>query len=105
MSLGRIASKAASLLMEKDSTQFSRNKIEIKEVCIFNVSKLNIKESKKIQKKYKWYSGYPGGLREESMDTAIAKKGNAYVLRRAVNGMLPKNKLRSKMIKQLKIID
>ena len=61
---------------------------------------LRIKEEKKEKKIYKRYSGYPSGLKEIKMKDILAKDGNE-VFRKAVWGMLPKNKLRSKLIKNL----
>ena len=73
--VGRVASKAASLLMGKDSTDFTRNKVASVEVKITNTSKLEISEGKKDGKIYTHYTGYPGGLREETMGKLIDKKG------------------------------
>ena len=50
---------------------------------------------------YKNYSGYPGGLKERSMKKVVADKGMKETLRIAVRGMLPKNKLRDRMMKNL----
>ncbi|MDQ5969127.1 MAG: large subunit ribosomal protein, partial [Patescibacteria group bacterium] len=50
---------------------------------------------------YSRYSGYPGGLRQPTMEQVIAKKGYSELFREAVSGMLPKNKLRAKMMKNL----
>ncbi len=101
--LGRIASEAASKLIGKDSSDFARNKAPNVEVHIINASKIKIGEKKRNQKEYAQYSGYPGGLRYEKMEDVIEKKGFREILKRAVDGMLPKNKLRAKMIKRLKI--
>ncbi len=53
------------------------------------------------QKIYKNYSGYPGGLKERTMKKVVSDKGMKEVLRIAIKGMLPKNKLRDRMIKNL----
>lgn len=103
--LGRVASEAASILIGKDTPEFARNKAPEVEVSVINASKIKITEKKRGQKEYAKYSGYPGGLRYEKMDDVIEKKGFKEVLRRAVDGMLPKNKLRAKMIKRLKITE
>jgi large subunit ribosomal protein L13 len=101
--LGRVASEAASLLMGKNTSVFARNIVPDVEVKIINASKLSLDESKRTQKSYLRYSGYPGGLKSEKLDNAIEKKGYGYVVKRAVHGMLPKNKLRAKMIRHLKL--
>ena len=96
-SLGRAASDAAAILRGKNRPDFApylAPKIKLK---ILNMGGLRIKEEKKI---YKRYSGYPSGLKEIKMKDILAKDGNE-VFRKAVWGMLPKNKLRSKLIKNL----
>lgn len=103
--LGRVATEAAKLLMGKNSTDFTRNTVADVQVEIINASALDIAEKKQEQKKYPWYSGYPGGLRFEKLKDALQQKGVGDVLRRTVDGMLPKNKLRARMIKNLTIIE
>ena len=104
-SLGRVASQAASLLMGKNLVTFARNKAPEVKVKIINASKADIKSKKIGDKNYISYSGYPGGLKTQSMKKVITDKGFKEVFRRAVDGMLPKNKLRSIMIKNLTITD
>jgi large subunit ribosomal protein L13 len=102
--LGRIASKAASLLMGKNSTAFAKNVVFNTEVKITNAGKLSITEKKQTTV-YRKYSGYPGGLNEKSMSQIIEKHGKKGVLKMAVQGMIPNNKLRSKIIKNLVITE
>ena len=99
--LGRVATKAASFLMGKNDTSFARNKTQDIEVKIINTSKLQISEAKKAGKVYTHYTGYPGGLREEKMGKLIDRKGYKEIVKKAVYGMLPSNKLRSEMLKRL----
>lgn len=101
--VGRVASKAANFLMGKDSVDFAKNKTPKIEVKITNASKLEISEGKKQGKVYTHYTGYPGGLRETQMGKLIEKKGYGEVIKKAVYGMLPGNKLRSEMMKHLTI--
>jgi large subunit ribosomal protein L13 len=101
--LGRIASEAAKLLMGKNRTDFARNVVPVVAITITNVSLLDITEKKKDGKVYAKYSGYPGGFRTENLGEVIAKKGAPEALRKVIYGMLPKNKLRSRMIKNLKL--
>lgn len=101
--LGRVASEAAVKLMGKDVVTFSRNTASSNEVEIINAGKADIADKKKTEKYYKTFSGYPGGLTKTKMTRVIEKKGVSEVFRHAVSGMLPKNKLRSIMIKSLKI--
>ncbi len=99
--LGRVASEAAHILQGKNTPDFTRNNVADVEVVITNTSQISITEKKKEEKKYAWFSGYPGGLRFEKLRDALDKKGIKEVLRRTISGMLPKNKLRAKMIKNI----
>lgn len=101
--LGRLASEIAALLMGKNLPTFKRNQAPDVTVTVSNVSQISLSERKKDTKEYRRYSGYPGGLRLEKMADVLKKKGQADILRRTVDGMLPKNKLRSRMIKNLTI--
>ncbi len=102
-SIGRIATQAAVYLMGKNLPDFKRNAIPQVTVEIKNTSKATINEKKMEQKTYSRYSGYPGGLRQPTMKQVVEKKGYSELFKEAVWGMLPKNKLRSKMILNLKI--
>lgn len=99
--LGRIASEAASVLMGKNRADFVRNAIPDVKVKVSNCSKISITNKKLSSKVYKTYSGYPGGLKERTMKKVVTDKGMGAALRIAVKGMLPKNKLRDQMMKNL----
>ncbi len=99
--IGRIATAAAEYLMGKNLPDFARNVVPEVTVEIKNTSKVVINDKKLTQKTYSRYSGYPGGLRQPTMEQVIAKKGYSELFREAVSGMLPKNKLRAKMMKNL----
>lgn len=103
--LGRVASEAAKILIGKDKTSFARNIVVDVTVVVTNTSKADIPEKKLEQKTYNHYSGYPGGLKTESMTTIISKKGYSEIFRKAIYGMLPTNKLRAKRIKNLRITE
>jgi large subunit ribosomal protein L13 len=103
--LGRIASQAAMILMGKDTASFAKNVAPEVEVEIVNASKTAIDEKKKLDKKYITHSGYPGGQKEESLGNLIERKGIVEVYKRAVYGMLPDNKLRSRMMTRLIITE
>lgn len=99
-SLGRAAGEAAILLRGKDKPDFLPNKLPLHQIKILNFDKISFSEKKKEQKIYKKYSGYPGGLKEIPYKKFTEKDGRkAFV--HAVYGMLPKNKLRAKIIKNL----
>ena len=93
--------KLAVILMGKNRPDFVRNAIPDIKLKVLNASKISVTNKKMDQKVYKNYSGYPGGLKERSMKKVVADKGMRETLRIAVRGMLPKNKLRDQMMKNL----
>jgi large subunit ribosomal protein L13 len=99
--IGRVATQAAVLLMGKNLKDFKRNSIPEVSVEIINSSKAKIDDKKMKQKTYSRYSGYPGGLKKPTMVQVVEKKGHTELFKEAVSGMLPKNKLRSKMMNNL----
>lgn len=99
--LGRVASEAAHALLGKRSAHFARNQALPVTVTIENASKLYLPARRTTGKVYTHYTGYPGGLREMSMAEMITKKGIAEVVKKTVDGMLPRNKLRALRMKNL----
>lgn len=104
-SLGRVASEAASVLLGKKSVHFMKNEVVPAEVAIVNAQKLVMSEKRIAGKAYTHYTGYPGGLRTTSLAMLLEKKGVAEALRKAVDGMIPRNKLRKERMKRLTITD
>ena len=102
---GRIATEVAVWLMGKNRTDYVRNAIPDVKVEVQNASAMNLDAKKLRDKRYARHSLYPGGLTLESMQHVVDTKGAKEVLRRAVYGMLPKNKLRPRMMKNLTITD
>ncbi|OGY44349.1 MAG: 50S ribosomal protein L13 [Candidatus Buchananbacteria bacterium RIFCSPHIGHO2_02_FULL_38_8] len=100
--LGRLASEIAIILRGKNKVSFQPNIDGGDGVIVKNVSKLKITGRKLEQKKYFHHSNYPGGLKTKGLGELFSKDPTE-VLKRAVWNMLPKNKLRNKMIKRLKI--
>lgn len=98
--LGRLASEIATLLRGKHNPEFAPHKDIGDFVVVKNVEKIKITGRKMEQKKHYHYTGYPGGLKEVPLKK-LFEKNPGEVLRDAVMGMLPKNRLRSKMIKRL----
>lgn len=101
--IGRVAQEAAMILMGKDSPMYEANIVTTEGVHIINASKADISEKKKKEKEYKWFTGYPSGLKTRSMNEMLEKRGVEEIYRKAIMGMLPKNRLRAQMIKKLKI--
>ncbi len=100
--LGRLATKIASLLKGKQKVAYSPHVDMGDGVVVVNCEKIRVTGKKLQQKMYKRFSGYPGGLKLESMESLLKRRPHE-VLRHAVKGMLPKNKLGRKMIKRLKV--
>lgn len=102
-SLGRLASEAASILRGKREVDFAPNRVPDVKVKVINIDEIKISEKKIKQKYYKRHSGYPGGLKIIPLKKALEKKGIAFIFRKTVMNMLPKNKLQKRMIKNLVI--
>ncbi len=94
--LGRIATKAATLLRGKHKVTFTPHVDCGDYVIIINASKVNLTGNKLEDKMYYNHSGYPGGLRERNAKIMIEKYPEE-MLERAIKGMLPHNRLGRKM--------
>jgi large subunit ribosomal protein L13 len=79
------------------------NKITELKVTINNAEKLSMRESKTKSQTYSTYSGYPGGLRTETFAMLAARSGKKECLSRAIERMMPRNKLRTSRMKNLTI--
>lgn len=100
-SLGRAASAAAILLRGKNLPTFEPRVRPSHKLIIQNVKELNIHPTKFRTKVYTDYSGYPGGLKKIGLKELWAKSPRE-IFKRAVWGMLPKNRSRKHIIKNLK---
>ena len=99
--LGRVASETAAVLRGKTDPSFEPNRVPDAKVSVINMADIKITGQKGKNKRYTRYTGFPGGLRFESMEKALKEKGMNYVFRKAVSGMLPRNKLYGAIIKNL----
>jgi large subunit ribosomal protein L13 len=102
-SVGRLATEIAKVLIGKDTTTFTKNVIREVEVEVTNASKVNVKGKKMQSQVHKRFSLYPGGLKTPNWADVVSKKGYAEVIKHAVEGMLPKNKLQNKRLLNLTI--
>lgn len=102
--LGAIATEAASVLLGKNNPDFTKHLVAPVTVTITNASKMDITE-KKAKEVYQRYSGYPGGLYSETFAHLGQRRGYAEPLRRTIAGMLPTNKLKKPMLKNLVITE
>ena len=100
--LGRLASRIASILMGKEKPTYTRFLDCGDFVIVVNAEKVRLTGKKLSNKLYYRHSGYPGGLKQ--MNAAeVLRKHPERLIRSAVKGMLPKNKLGRKMLLKLKI--
>ena len=102
-SLGRLASEVAALLNAKNSVNFVKHRVADVSVKVINASKVKVTGNKMKESVHKSYSGYPGGLKERPLSYVVEKKGYSELIKHAVLGMLPKNKLQDVRIKNLTI--
>ncbi|MGI8784031.1 MAG: 50S ribosomal protein L13, partial [Acidobacteriota bacterium] len=100
--LGRLASRAAVLLMGKSKGCYTQFLDTGDFVIIVNASKVRLTGKKLDQKMYRRHTQHPGGLREISARDLMASRPER-VIERAVHGMLPKTKLGRAMRKKLKV--
>lgn len=100
--LGRLASRIATLLLGKHKPSFTPG-VEIGDtVVVVNAERVRVTGNKLDEKMYYRHSNYPGGLKEVSLRHQLAKHPDR-VLKSAVWGMLPHNKMGRKLMKNLKI--
>ncbi len=94
--LGRLATEIAMALQGKNDPSYEKHVLENIQVVVHNASKLDLE--KRMDREYKSYSGYPGGLRLEKAGKLQARLGTAELIKHAVSGMLPKNTHRSRLL-------
>jgi large subunit ribosomal protein L13 len=100
--LGRLATRAATLLRGKHKPRFSPHLDMGDFVVIVNADKVRVTGKRLDQKLYYRHSGYPGGLRTEVLGHLLARDPER-VIRLAVEGMLPHNRLGRQMVRKLKV--
>ncbi len=100
--LGRLATRIADMLRGKGKPQFTPHVDTGDFIVVVNAEKINVTGNKLDQKRYYRHSGYPGGLRSRTLREQLERRPEE-VLRVAVKGMLPKNRLARQQITKLKI--
>ena len=100
--LGRLATKVARMLIGKDKPSFTPYLDSGDHVVIINADKVRMTGNKVEQKVYYSHSGYPGGLKAVPAKRVRESKPD-WMIREAVLGMLPKNKLRARRARKLRI--
>ena len=100
--LGTLASRIAVVLEGKHKPTYATHMDSGDHVIVLNASRIDISNKKSEQKKYSRHSGYPGGYREETLGHLLERRPEE-VIRRAVKGMLPRNKLGVQQLRKLKV--
>src|SRR5581483_7644543 len=90
--LGRVSTDIAKLLMGKTKTYFAKNMDCGDYVVVINAKKVKVSGNKETQKLYRHHTGYPGGLKSATL-SELRSKNPERIIKHAVKGMLPKNKL------------
>jgi len=100
--LGRLASRVARVLEGKHKPTYSPNLDSGDHVIVLNASRIAVTSGKRETKLYIRHSGYPGGYKEETLGHLLNRRPEE-VIRRAVKGMLPRNRLGVQMLRKLKV--
>lgn len=100
--LGRLSTQIAVLLRGKHKTTFSPSLDTGDPVIVVNAGKFKVTGKKLKDKMYVRHSGYPGGFRSETLEGLLARRPEE-VIRRAVRGMLPQNRLGDQMLRKLHV--
>ena len=100
--LGRLATQIATTLRGKHKPQYTPHVDTGDFVVVVNAEKIAVTGNKRADKKYYRHSGYPGGLKTRTLDEMLERRPEE-VLRLAVKGMLPRNRLGRAQLRKLKI--
>jgi len=100
--LGRVATLIASRLMGKYQPQYTPHVDSGDQVIVINAGKLVVTGNKLEDKKYYHYSGFPGGMKEKTLQN-VMNDNPIFAIENAVKGMLPKNKLQDDRLARLKV--
>lgn len=103
--IGRVAAEAAKALMGKSHADYTPHIPSVVKVTVSNAGKIRVGEKKRLQKKFTSYSGYPGGLKVESLGSLIGRRGKSAAVRKAVERMLPRNTMKTARLKRLTITE
>jgi len=101
--LGRLASRVAQLLTGKGKATYSPHMDSGDYVVVINAEKIELTGKKKTQKVYRSHSGYPGGFKEVSF-AKMSQDAPEEIIKHAINGMLPDNRLKKDRLTRLKIV-
>ena len=100
--LGRLATQIADALRGKTKPEYTPHCDTGDFVVVVNAEKIAVTGNKRADKKYYRHSGYPGGIKERSLNDMLERRPEE-VIRKAVKGMLPRNRLARKQLTKLKV--
>ena len=100
--LGRLATRIADALRGKRKPEYTPHVDTGDFVIVVNAEKIAVTGDKRAQKRYYRHSGYPGGIRSRTLEEMLARRPEE-VIRLAVKGMLPRNRLARKQLTKLKV--
>jgi large subunit ribosomal protein L13 len=100
--LGQLASRVAVVLEGKHKPEYATHLDTGDHVIVLNAARIDVGRGKAEAKLYSRHSGYPGGLRQETLGELLARRPEE-VIRRAVKGMLPRNRLGAQQLRKLKV--
>jgi large subunit ribosomal protein L13 len=100
--LGRLATQIADALRGKRKPEYTPHVDTGDFVIVVNAEKIAVTGNKRAEKRYYRHSGYPGGLKSRTLEEMLERRPEE-VIRRAVKGMLPRNRLARRQITKLKI--
>ena len=100
--LGRLATQIADMLRGKRKPEYTPHIDTGDFVVVVNAEKIHVTGNKRASKMYRHHSGYPGGLRTRSLNDMLERRPEE-VIRIAVKGMLPRNRLARQQLTKLKV--
>jgi large subunit ribosomal protein L13 len=100
--LGRLATRIARVLEGKHKPTYASHMDTGDHVIVVNAARITVTRDKLTSKVYARHSGYPGGYKEETLGHLLARRPEE-VIRRAVKGMLPHNRLGAQQLRKLKV--
>jgi large subunit ribosomal protein L13 len=100
--LGRLATQIADALRGKNKPEYTPHVDTGDFVVVVNAEKISVSGNKRADKKYYRHSGYPGGIKERTLEEMLERRPEE-VIRLAVKGMLPRNRLARKQLTKLKV--
>ena len=100
--LGRLATRIADALRGKRKPEYTPHVDTGDFIVVVNAEKIHVTGKKLDEKMVRWHSGYPGGLKERTLREQLQRRPTE-VIRKAVKGMLPKNRLAAVQLRKLKV--